>query len=380
MKFSILGIDLADKGYYINLDKSKDRKSFVDSQIKKYKIKNLHRFPALTHKPYHGYGATKSHLKLFEDFLNSDLETIFVGEDDFDIRDNTFHPVLRFQNKFKDSLEALSKDMNLIKWDLIMLGCNPRTRAFSVSETLSSVSKSTGAWAYIINRKAAECILNNLHYNRDYLAIDDWLPRIDGHNLTCLMSNELIIHHAAKQFKSEIQTNLPITNYDNMIQGGYELALHETFIKGKFLSNHVARNVTIVFNFDNSSEDLFNMFQPMFEKNFPKELFVCPFIFNNVGAKDFNPYKHKDMPHWLKDYAEYSYALSYKITNFESFQPNRMIKTSYFLNVYPDYDFSKYNKDDLKKCKIDFSIDKFIEALNIKHSPKSPKPKIKNNS
>jgi hypothetical protein len=57
-----------------------------------------------------------------------------------------------------------------------------------------------------------------------------------------------------------------------------------------------------------------------------------------------------------------------------------MIKTSYFLNVYPDYDFSKYNKDDLNKCKIDFSIDKFIEALNIKHSPKSPKPKIKNNS
>lgn len=380
MKFSILGIDLADKGYYINLEKSKHRKEFVESQVEKYKITNLHRFNALTHKPYHGYGATKSHLKLFEEFLASDLKTIFVGEDDFDIRDNTFHPVLRFENQIKDSLRALSKDMDKFDWDLIMLGCNPKTRAFSISETLSHIEKSTGAWAYIINRKAAQCILDNLHYTRDYLAIDDWLPRINAKGLTCLMSNELIIHHAAKKFKSDIQTNLPVTNYDNMIQGGYELALHSTFIDGKFLSNHIARNLTMVFNFDDSSENLFDAFQPMFESNFPRELFCCHFLLNNTGSDNFNPYKHDKMVHWLKDYAEYSYALNYKITNFKSVQPNSIIKTPYFFNFYPDYDFTNYDKDKLNKLKIDFNLDQFISTLNIKQSSKSPKPKIKKNS
>lgn len=379
MKFSILGIELADKGYYINLDKSKHRRDFIEGQVKQYKIKNLNRFKALTHKPYHGYGATKSHLKIFEEFLDSDLQTIFVGEDDFDIRENTFHPVLRFQNKFKDSLTTLSKDMDNFEWDIIMLGCNPKTRAFSVSESLSIIEKSTGAWAYIINRKAAKCILDNLHYTRDYLAIDDWLPRINGQGLTCLMSNEVLIHHAANQFKSDIQTNLPITNYDNMIQGGYELALHQTFIDGHFLSNHIARQLTFVFNFDDSLKNLFDIFQPMFESNFPKELFVCRFLLNNTGSDSFNPYKHDQMVHWLKDYAEYSYSLNYKITNFKSLQSNPIIKTPNFFNFYPDYDFTNYNKDELNKVKTNFDSNKFIETLNIKSSSKYPKPKIKKN-
>ena len=43
----ILDIEIADKGYYINLDESIERKENVEKQIEQYSIENLERFSAL---------------------------------------------------------------------------------------------------------------------------------------------------------------------------------------------------------------------------------------------------------------------------------------------------------------------------------------------
>ena len=68
--FSIYGYELADAGFYINLDESKHRLTLVQNQIKKFNIKNLKRFSAFTDKWLHA-SCTQSHKGVFQHALNN---------------------------------------------------------------------------------------------------------------------------------------------------------------------------------------------------------------------------------------------------------------------------------------------------------------------
>jgi len=214
--FSILDYSLANKGYFINLPQSVDRLNHVNNLISKYNIKNLNRFEALTDE-LHVFSCTKSHLKIFEESSKLGLETIFVAEDDFNIEDECYYPGQTI--KFNDILKNVFDDIQKISWDVILFGCNPKEDLIQVTNNLAKVTKSTGAWSYMIKRKAYEYILQNSNYKRDYIAIDDYLPLLNTRGFVTLTTIPMMINHGVG-FESTMQPRGPV-NYNVWIRGNY---------------------------------------------------------------------------------------------------------------------------------------------------------------
>jgi hypothetical protein len=103
---TISNIKIADRGYYINLDGSTDRKVNVESQIEKFNIVGLERFSALT-DPARFLSCTKSHLQIFKE---SEEETLLILEDDFQLYDKC-----KINNQEYDFIQTLSNVMEELK-------------------------------------------------------------------------------------------------------------------------------------------------------------------------------------------------------------------------------------------------------------------------
>lgn len=241
--FSILNNKIADIGYYINLDNSIDRKLRVENQIEKYKIIGLERFAALTDS-WHQYSCTKSHLAILQKCFDENIETVMIFEDDFQIYDECkfAHHILNFN----ECLTNVVNDLNLVDWDVILFGCNPRTYLIPITNNLAINSKSTGAWAYLIKKKAYKYILDNLNYRRDLLAIDDFLPLLNQRGFTSLTTIPLTIHHGINLI-STLQPREPV-NYNAMIEGNYYNYIYNyvTDIKLTYETYKIERELTIV--------------------------------------------------------------------------------------------------------------------------------------
>lgn len=242
LNLKISGIEIANCGFYINLDTSTERRENVEVQIKNYNIENLNRFPALTDEARH-YSCTKSHLKVFEISEEHKLEIILVLEDDFQIRDKCY--IKNIEYDFTETLKNLMDELQYIEWDVVLLGGTPRTYLIPVSNLLSINYKSTGGWAYLIKRKAYNHILKNSNYFRDYLAIDDMLPLLNNFGFKSLISTPKLISHATG-FISTLQPN-GVVNYDTMIDGSYDGYLYNHIDSKNFFINYkFEREVTIV--------------------------------------------------------------------------------------------------------------------------------------
>lgn len=241
--FSILNNKIADIGYYINLDNSIDRKLRVENQIEKYKITGLERFAALT-DPWHQYSCTKSHLAILQKCFDENIETVMIFEDDFQIYDECKFAHHTFN--FNECLSNVVNDLNLVDWDVILFGCNPRTYLIPITNNLAINSKSTGAWAYLIKKKAYKYILDNLNYGRDLLAIDDFLPLLNQRGFTSLTTIPLTIHHGVNLI-STLQPREPV-NYNAMIEGNYYNYIYNyvTDINLTYKTYSIERDLTIV--------------------------------------------------------------------------------------------------------------------------------------
>lgn len=217
--FSIHNNILADRAFYINLPSSTDRKDNVDSQISQYEINDIERFEAIK-DPLHQASATKSHIKIFEESSKQGYESICVLEDDFQIKDDVF--ILDQNNKISlvEYLPILSEHLSQIDWDVVLLGFNGKKPCIPISPHLSKNFKSTGAWAYLINKKTYEYILNHFNYYGDRLAIDDILPYLTYKGFRSYATNTQIIHHGVG-FISTLQPSLGPINYSEWILGNY---------------------------------------------------------------------------------------------------------------------------------------------------------------
>lgn len=217
----ILGKKISDIGYFINLSESTDRLENVKQQIKKYSIKNLVRFEALT-DDWHQTSCTKSHRGVFELSKENGYEIISVFEDDFQINDEIdyYHKKVDFITH----LDLICSDMNEIEWDVILLGCNPTEDIIPITKNFGKLTKSTGAWGYIIKKRAYEFILNNFDYSKDYLAIDNILPKLNEFGFTTLTTIPMLFHHAIG-FISTLERKGPV-NYSVWIDGSWDKHLY----------------------------------------------------------------------------------------------------------------------------------------------------------
>ena len=213
----ILGIKISDKGYYINLPKSVDRVENVNQQILKYELKNLERIDALT-DPWHQTSCTKSHRNVFEIAKSRNENVIAVFEDDFQIKDKIKY--YRGEVDLLPTLKLVFNDLKNVEWDVLLLGCNPKSDIIPITKNLGIITQSTGGWAYIIKQNAYEYILNNFNYHSDRLAIDDILPLLNSRGFKTLTTIPMLVHHAVG-FESTLQPK-GLVNYDIWINGSWD--------------------------------------------------------------------------------------------------------------------------------------------------------------
>lgn len=227
-KFSIHGVNLADHGYYINLDTSLDRRIRSMNQISYWKMKSIERFSAIRNENNINGSCTESHLAVFKLAMARDEKVIAVFEDDFVIEEKLYNPIKPAETNTIDILCRVEKESKEVEWDVILLGCNPATNMTPVSHHLAYVDKSTGAWAYLIKQKAYAYIIEHLNYNRDLLAIDDFLPRMNDWGFKTLATIPEVVSHGGGYSTLNPKIGY-VKSYQGWFRGNYDLYYNNRF-------------------------------------------------------------------------------------------------------------------------------------------------------
>jgi hypothetical protein len=345
---TIQGRKIADAGFYLNLDSSLDRKERVESQIEKYDIKGLERFSSLKDN-FIQYSCTKTHIAALQYCYDNDIESVLILEDDFQIYDEC-----KIANKnvsFLESLDNVLNDMDKVEWDVILLGCNPRTYLIPITDNLAINSKSTGGWAYIIKKKAYKYIIDNLNYHKDLLAIDDYLPMLNVKGFTSLCTIPLLINHGIN-LESTLQPRGPV-NYDQMIEGNYYNFIYNFMKKDKSLYDiyEVERELTIVIT--GHFVDNFLFYLRYLLMTIPTEIEKCRFIIiydtahNSVNFNTINElkyyFKNRDKPiNYDLIFSNGGLVDSVKLML-------ELLKTKYFIFLEHDWIFLDNNRINFKE-------------------------------
>ena len=273
--FKILNYSLADAGFYINLDESLERKDFIENQIKNFNIENLQRFPALSNELRQS-SCTESHKAIFRSCLNSGIKSVFVAEDDFVI--NTQFDFLHKRIELSTILDLLSKFDN---YDVLMFGCNPKKALIPENNYLAKNLSSTGAWAYIIKENAMKYILENYNYRKDYCAIDDILPSLNGKGFRTLVTLPQICNHR-DGIESTLQPHVGVTSYSTWINGNWDKYFFDHIKTEKQLIDSISnkylipQKLTILITGHSVENWLFYLRYLI--KSMPTILFNCHFI------------------------------------------------------------------------------------------------------
>lgn len=358
---SILGKKIAEKGYYINLDVSEDRRLRAESQIEKYNVIGLERFSALQDSFTH-LSCTKSHLGIYEKCLNDGVETLMVFEDDFQIHDTI--KINDYEYNFEDVLNSLVEQMENVEWDLILLGCNPKTYLIPVTDLLSLNFKSTGSWAYIIKKDAYKYILENSNYVKDYMAIDDWLCHLSNLNFKVYTTTPKLISHGVG-FESTMRP-AGLVNYDAWIEGNYQYYLYKDIKSKNFVHDfRVERETTIVVA--GHFVDNFLFYLRYLLHSIPEGIERCKFLIiydTNHGTTEYQNIR------LLEDY----FKNRNRVINYEIIYSKgglidtvkimlEKLKTQYFIFLEHDWLFLKTESIDFKGLLDTFNKYSFVHAV-----------------
>lgn len=358
-KFKILNNTFAEKGFFINLSDSKDRLNKVKSLIDKYQIENLERFEALTDE-FIQSSCTKSHLEVFKKALNENLEVIFVAEDDFDISDTCYNPLGEPIN-IEDALNDIHKDLQNQEWDVILLGCNPKTPMIPISKNLALIHKSTGAWGYLIKKKAYQYLIENSNYYRDLIAIDDYLPMLNEKGFITLAAFPMVIGHSIG-FESTLQPRGPV-DYTSFIYGNYHKFLYDNF--KDFKENIVEQNLTIIIAGHFVKDYIYYLKYLIY--SLPKELLKCRFLvhYDLNHAVDETPQIHQLISFFKDIESDLNVSLSWGTGGLISTIDNTIekIKTKYYLFLEHDWVFLKNDNIDFKNLLKAFNNHDYINAV-----------------
>lgn len=359
-KFKILGYPFANQGYYINLDKSKERRHHAENLIYKFDISGIDRFSALTDEMIQ-YSCTKSHLEIFKNSLNNDYEVIFVAEDDFEIYDECqFNTGKKL---FSECIKDIYEDTLKVEWDVILFGCNPKTHLIPVTKNLAVISKSTGAWAYLIKKPAYEFLIKNLNYKRDYIAIDDYLPILNDYGFKTLTTIPLTINHAVG-FESTLQPRGPV-NYDGWINGSYQKYLYDNYPSLNFEDSRLEKEVTIVVVGHFIENYLFYLRYLL--HSLPNKLTKCKFIINyDEGySKDVNSELIRLSAFFRDERADLNVSTSYSFGGLISSIKNVLekITTPYFIFLEHDWVFLEKDRINFDGLLNTFINHNFVNAV-----------------
>jgi GR25 family glycosyltransferase involved in LPS biosynthesis len=210
-------ISFFDKVIYINLDRRKNRKLNIETQLKKY-IKDYERFPAqdgqklnlqllspdfikkekihevLSDNKTFGITLTKgaigcalSHKKIWEMVAQSNYEKVLVVEDDIKINKNIY--------LFQKLYDKFPKD-----WDIIYLGSGQYIKDKKISKNIYKLKHAYQTIGYVINNKSAKKLLKGVFPLTQQ--IDSSIYKVHDLNTYILEPNPII---PRRDMKSDIQ-------------------------------------------------------------------------------------------------------------------------------------------------------------------------------
>jgi len=153
-KMSNMG-DYVDVAYYINLDHRTDRKEQLLGELEKIEFPSdkIERIPATYLKERGHLGCSFSHIKTVETFLQSNYETCFILEDDFEF---SLPP-----EEVKSTIQKLFD--NNVDFDLCMLSANVYDEEpIPEYDFVQKINSAATASGFILTRKFAPILLANL--------------------------------------------------------------------------------------------------------------------------------------------------------------------------------------------------------------------------
>lgn len=162
--------------YWINLNRSYERKEFMINQFSKYNIKNTKRIEAVdgdnldtifkekdylsqNNKKLNNYekACTLSHIKAIKTAYDDELEYVIIMEDDCSFK------YLIFQEKSINELLSIDKNIDLIQ---LMLICHKRELYdLSINSEIIINDHKLSTGAYVITRNGMKKIINDDYYN-----------------------------------------------------------------------------------------------------------------------------------------------------------------------------------------------------------------------
>jgi len=148
------GQKLADIGFYINLEKRKDRRDNLESQFKKLNLTGIDRFNAIIGLENPQLNCNKSHYTIFENFLKTDKEILLVLEDD----------CLFLDPLYNESNEILN-DIFSVDWDIFWLGCKNRKPSLENKNNTYYTTSTSHAQSYLIKRNLCKHILETYPFD-----------------------------------------------------------------------------------------------------------------------------------------------------------------------------------------------------------------------
>lgn len=359
--FKILGNQLAQKGFFINLEQSTNRLAKVNELIKIYNIEGLERFNAL-YDSFVQYSCTKSHLAVFQKALEEDLDVIFVAEDDFHIDELCYKGQCE-KVPLNEVLGNIVSDLSSVEWDVVTLGCNPKSHLIPVTNNLAIVDNSTGGWGYLIKKNAYKYLLENLNYYKDYMAIDDYLPMLNGKGFRTLTTIPMVIGHSTG-FESTLQPRGPV-DYTPWIYGNYQYYLYDNYPNCEFMENRIEKELTVIITGHFVKDYLFYLKYLL--HSLPDTLQRCKFLI--VYDYDPNAEQGMDLIH-LQDYFKNEKShlnisiltpFGGLISSFNEFL--KELRTPYFLFLEHDWVFMRKDSIDFTTLLDVFNKHDYIHAV-----------------
>ena len=355
---TISDIKIADRGYYINLDDSTDRKINVEAQIEKFNIVGLERFSALT-DPARFLSCTKSHLQIFKE---SEEETLLILEDDFQLYDKC--KINNQEYDFTQTLSNVMEELKNIEWDVVLFGCNPKTYLIPVTNLLSKNFKSTGSWGYIIKKKVYKYISENSNYFKDYLAIDDWLCHVSNLNFNVYTTTPKLISHGIG-FESTMMPSGKV-NYDAWIEGNYEYYLYKDVKSENFINDfRFERETTIVIV--GHFVDNFMFYLRYLLHSIPNDIERCKFLI--IYDTNHNSTDHSKIMELQDYFKNRNRPINYEILYSKGGLIDSVrimldkIKTEYFIFLEHDWIFLKTETIDFKGLLDTFNKYSFVHSV-----------------
>lgn len=183
--------DVADGGFYINMDHRTDRKQKVEDQLAKFNITGVERMPAVVKGQYAGCG--ESHKNIVKEAISRNMKSILVFEDDFYIMDPPTDGFNHYEKSFKETFVEVLEQAKTVHWDVLFFGTILHAPILKVTKNLGRIQAAKSAHAFIVKESLFEYILDWSYEKYDQL--DHYFYSTLQKSHTFLTSYPALINH-----------------------------------------------------------------------------------------------------------------------------------------------------------------------------------------